>query len=66
MGGLKATLVSGLISGGTVPLREMALCIGKAFGVKMDTLMRMRSACEIAQTREREKLIRVQRVRRAA
>jgi plasmid maintenance system antidote protein VapI len=35
-------------------------------GVKMDTLMRMQSAYEIAQTRKREKLIRVRRVLRAA
>ena len=41
---------------------EMALRIEKAFGVKMDTLMRMQSAYEIAQTRKREKLIRVRRV----
>ena len=45
---------------------DMALRIEKAFGVKMDTLMRMQSAYEIAQTRKREKLIRVQRVVGAA
>jgi addiction module HigA family antidote len=45
---------------------DMALRIEKAFGVKMDTLMRMQSAYEIAQTRKREKLIRVQRVQCAA
>jgi plasmid maintenance system antidote protein VapI len=37
----------------------MALRIEKAFGVKMDTLMRMQSAYETAKTRKREKLIRV-------
>jgi len=45
---------------------EMALRIEKAFGVKMDTLMRMQSAYEIAQTRKREKLIRIEPVRCAA
>ncbi|MGD0730592.1 MAG: hypothetical protein ABR956_04965 [Terracidiphilus sp.] len=40
----------------------LVLLIGKAFGVRMGTLMRMQSAYEIAQTRKREKLIRVQRV----
>jgi antitoxin HigA-1 len=45
---------------------EMALRIEKAFGVRMDTLMRMQSAYEIAQTRKREKQIRVQRVQCAA
>ena len=41
---------------------EMALRIEKAFGVKMDTLMRMQAAYEIAQTRKREKQIRVRRI----
>jgi plasmid maintenance system antidote protein VapI len=44
----------------------MALRIEKAFGVKMDTLMWMQSAYEIALTRKREKLIRVRRVVYAA
>jgi plasmid maintenance system antidote protein VapI len=39
----------------------MALRIEKAFGVKMDTLMRMQSSFDIAQTRKREKKIRVRR-----
>jgi plasmid maintenance system antidote protein VapI len=37
----------------------MALRIEKAFGVKMDTLMRMQSAYDIAKTRKREKEIRI-------
>ena len=37
---------------------EMALRIEKAFGVKMETLMRMQSAYDIAKTRSREKEIR--------
>jgi antitoxin HigA-1 len=45
---------------------EMALRIEKAFGVRMDTLMRMQSAYDIAQTRKREKQIKVRRVLRAA
>jgi addiction module HigA family antidote len=40
---------------------EMALRIEKAFGVKMETLMRMQSAYDIAKTRGREKEIRVRR-----
>jgi plasmid maintenance system antidote protein VapI len=39
-----------------------ALRIEKAFGVKMDTLMRMQSSYDIAQTRRREKTIRVERI----
>jgi addiction module HigA family antidote len=45
---------------------EMALRIEKAFGVKMDTLMRMQAAYDIAQTRKREKEIHVRRISRAA
>jgi plasmid maintenance system antidote protein VapI len=42
--------------------KVLALRIEKAFGVKRYTLMRMAAAYEIAQTRKREKLIRVGRV----
>jgi addiction module HigA family antidote len=38
---------------------EMALRIEKAFGVKMDTLMRMQSSYDIARTRRAEKRIRI-------
>jgi len=42
---------------------DMALRIEKAFGVKMDTLMRMQVSYDIARTREHEKLIHVRRIR---
>ena len=45
---------------------DMALRIEKAFGVKMDTLMRMQSAYDIARTRKREKEIHVRRIHRTA
>ena len=45
---------------------DMALRIEKAFGVRMDTLMRMQSACDIAQTRKREPSVRVRRCAAAA
>jgi plasmid maintenance system antidote protein VapI len=41
----------------------MALRIEKAFGVKIDTLMRMQSAYDIDRTRKREKEIHVRRIR---
>jgi addiction module HigA family antidote len=41
---------------------DMALRIEKAFGVKMDTLMRMQASYDIAQTRKRERQIHVRRV----
>jgi plasmid maintenance system antidote protein VapI len=42
---------------------DMALRIEKAFGVNLDTLMRMQLSYDIAQTRKREKDIHVRRVR---
>ncbi len=41
---------------------EMALRIEKAFGVKMEALMRVQSAFDIARTRSREKEIRVRQI----
>jgi addiction module HigA family antidote len=38
---------------------DMALRIEKAFGVSMDTLMRMQNSYDIAQARKREKEIKV-------
>jgi addiction module HigA family antidote len=40
---------------------EMALRIEKAFGVKMDTLLRMQTAWEIAEARKREGEVVVER-----
>ena len=42
---------------------DMALRFEKAFGVDMDTLMRMQNSYDIARTRSREKKIRVERYR---
>jgi plasmid maintenance system antidote protein VapI len=44
----------------------MALRIEKAFGVKMDTLMRMQASYDIAQTRKREKQIHLRRIDQVA
>ena len=40
---------------------EMALRMEKAFGLKMDTLLRMQTAYDIAQARERQADIKVKR-----
>jgi addiction module HigA family antidote len=40
---------------------DMALRIEKAFGPKMDTLLRMQTAFEIAETRDRQDEIKVKR-----
>jgi len=58
--------LSSLLNGNAALSGGMALRIEKAFGVKMDTLMRMQSAYDIAQTRKREKEIRVPRIQRTA
>jgi antitoxin HigA-1 len=54
--------LSSLLNGRANLSGDMALRIEKAFGVKMDTLMRMQSSHDIAQTRKREKRISVQRI----
>ncbi len=54
--------LSSLLNGKSDLSGEMALRLEKAFGVKMDTLMRMQASYDIAQTRKREKEIRVRRI----
>ena len=51
--------LSSLLNGKAMLSGNMALRIEKAFGVRMDTLMRMQSSYDIAQTRKRENSIRV-------
>jgi antitoxin HigA-1 len=53
--------LSNLLNGSADLSGDMALRIEKAFGVKMDTLMRMQASYDIAETRKREKKIRVRR-----
>ncbi len=54
--------LSSLLNGKADLSGEMALRIEKAFGVKMDTLMRMQVSYDIAQTRKREGQIRIRRI----
>jgi addiction module HigA family antidote len=58
--------LSSLVNGNADLSGDMALRIEKAFGVKMDTLMRMQSAYGIAQTRKRAGQIHVSRVARTS
>ena len=58
--------LSSLLNGNADLSGDMALRIEKAFGVKMDTLIRMQSAYDIARTRKHEKEIRVERFHPAA
>lgn len=54
--------LSSLLNGKASLSGDMALRIEKAFGVRMDTLMRMQAAYDIAQTRKREDQIHVRRI----
>jgi antitoxin HigA-1 len=54
--------LSSLLNGKADLSGEMALRIEKAFGVRMDTLMRMQSAYDIAQTRKRSSRLHIPRV----
>jgi addiction module HigA family antidote len=54
--------LSSLLNGKADLSGIMALRIEKAFGVKMDTLMRMQASYNIAQTRKLEKQIHLKRL----
>src|SRR6266436_4437846 len=64
--GVSRPALSSLLNGRADLSGDMALRIEKAFGVRMDTLMRMQSAFDIARTRMREKQIRVRRFHQPA
>ena len=53
--------LSSLLNGKANLSGEMALRIEKAFGVKMDTLMRMQASYDIAKTRKRENELHIPR-----
>ncbi len=59
--GVSRPALSNLLNGNADLSGDMALRIEKAFGLKMDTLMRMQSSYDIARTRERQNTIRVRR-----
>lgn len=57
--GVTRAALSALLNGRASLSPEMALRVEKAFGVSMDTLMRMQSSYDIAQTRKRAGEIKV-------
>ena len=59
--GVTRPALSALLNGRAALSSNMALRIEKAFGPKMDTLLRMQTAYEIAETRDREAGIKVKR-----
>jgi addiction module HigA family antidote len=64
--GVSRVALSNLLNGQADLSGDMALRIEKAFGVRMETLMRMQSSYDIVQTRQRAKSITVRRYRRSA
>ena len=59
--GVTRAALSALLNGPAALSPDMALRIEKAFGPKMDTLLRMQTAYEIVETRDREADIKVKR-----
>jgi antitoxin HigA-1 len=59
--GVTRPALSALLNCRSALSSEMALRIEKAFGVSMDTLLRMQTSYEIAEARKRENDIRVAR-----
>ena len=59
--GVTRPALSALVNGRSALSPEMALRVEKAFGLKMDTLVRMQTAYDIAVARERAGRIRVRR-----
>ncbi len=57
--GVTRPALSALLNSRAALSPEMALRVEKAFGPKMDTLLRMQTAFEIAEAREREANIKV-------
>src|SRR4051812_5713456 len=60
--GVSRPALSSLLNGKADLSGDMAMRIEKAFGVKLDTLMRMQNSYDIARTRLREGQIRVRRI----
>ena len=59
--GVTRPALSALLNGRAALSSDMAIRIEKAFGPKMDTLLRMQTAYEIAEARDREGDIKVKR-----
>ena len=59
--GVTRPALSALLNGRAALSPDMALRVEKAFGLKMDTLLRMQTAYEIAEARDREAAIKVKR-----
>jgi addiction module HigA family antidote len=63
--GVSRPALSSLLNGKADLSGEMALRIEKAFGVRMDTLMRMQASYDIAQVRKRARQVHVRAIYKA-
>jgi addiction module HigA family antidote len=59
--GVTRPALSALLNGRAALSPDMALRVEKAFGIRMDTLLRIQTAFEIAEVRAREADIKVER-----
>ena len=64
--GVSRPTLSSLLNGRSDLSGTMAIRIEKAFGVRMDTLMRMQASCDIARARRCEHEVKVERYRPSA
>lgn len=64
--GVARPTLSNLLNGSAALSGEMALRVEKAFGVRMETLLRMQTSYDIALARARASAVAVQRYRRAS
>ena len=64
--GVSRPTLSSLLNGQADLSAEMALRLEKAFGVRMDTLLRMQASYDIVRMRRRAKSVRVRPYRRRA
>jgi antitoxin HigA-1 len=64
--GVSRVTLSNLVNGQADLSGDMALRVEKAFGVRMETLMRMQASFDIVRTRLRAHTIQVRRYRRRA
>ena len=60
--GVSRQAMSNLLNGNTGLSADMAIRFEKAFGVKADTLLRMQTSYELAQARQHESDIKVQKL----
>lgn len=59
--GVSRPTLSNLLNGNAALSGDMALRVEKAFGVSMETLLRMQLSYDLAETRKRSRMIRVKK-----